>query len=56
MAHFEDIIFRALDREAEISVSYGENLPHWFQVGAATLRFDYEIHYQKKSFIVGTEI
>ena len=36
MAQFEDINFRALDREAEISVSYGENLPHWFQVGAAT--------------------
>ena len=36
MAQFEDIVFRALDRESEISVSYGENLPHWFQVGAAT--------------------
>ena len=36
MAQFEDIVFRALDREAEISVSFGENLPHWFQVGAAT--------------------
>ena len=31
----QTVVFNALDREADIQVSE-RNLPHWFQVGAAT--------------------